>query len=153
MFVAVAGSQIPVCASLDEAVAQTLPFLAPHSGAREAVELGIAWRNNPEGGARIRAHYAALSPVHTLNNLAIVVWSLLSHPDDFGAAIGEAVAAGLDTDCNGATVGGLWGLQGKPIPDPWLTPWQGRVGVNLAGQSELSLDELAERTLKVMASL
>lgn len=153
VFVAVAGSQIPVCASLDEAVERTLPFLESGSGAREAVELGIACRNDPEGGARIRARYANLSPVHTLNNLAIVVWSLLSHPDDFGAAIGDAVAAGLDTDCNGATVGGLWGLQGKPIPDPWLEPWQGRVGVNLAGQSELSLDDLAARTLSVMESL
>ena len=63
------------------------------------------------------------------------------------------MAAGLDTDCNGATVGGLWGLQGKPIPDLWLTPWQGRVGVNLASQSELSLDDLAARTLNVMESL
>ncbi|MYG13967.1 MAG: ADP-ribosylglycohydrolase family protein [Gammaproteobacteria bacterium] len=153
VFVAVAGSQIPVCASLDEAVERTLPFLESGSGAREAVELGIACRNDPEGGARIRARYANLSPVHTLNNLAIVVWSLLSHPDDFGAAIGDAVAAGLDTDCNGATVGGLWGLQGKPIPAPWLEPWQGRVGVNLAGQRELSLDDLAARTLSVMESL
>ena len=153
VFVAVAGSQIPVCGSLDEAVERTLPFLKSTSGAREAVELGMTCRNDPQGGARIRARYADLSPVHTLNNLAIVVWSLLSHPDDFGAAIGDAVAAGLDTDCNGATVGGLWGLQGKPIPDPWLAPWQGRVGVNLAGQSELSLDDLTTRTLSVMESL
>ena len=153
LFVAVAGSLIPVSESLDEAVERTLPYLEASPGAREAVQLGMACRNAPEGGAKIRARYADLSPVHTLNNLAIVVWSLLSHPDDFAAAIGDAVAAGLDTDCNGATVGGLWGLQGKPIPDPWLEPWQGRVGVNLAGQSELRLDDLVARTLKVMEAL
>ncbi len=112
-----------------------------------------ALRNGSDGGAKIGARYADLSPVHTLNNVAIVAWSLLSHPDDFGAAIGDAVTAGLDTHCNGTTIGGLWGLQGKPIPDPWLRPWQGRVGVNLAGQSELSLDDPATRILKVMASL
>ena len=153
VFVAVAGSQIPVCGSLDEAVERTLPYLESGSGAREAIELGMACKNDPEGGARIRARYTGMSPVHTLNNLAIVVWSLLSHPDDFGAAIGDAVAAGLDTDCNGATVGGLWGLQAKPIPNPWLKPWRGRVGVGLAGQAELGLDELATRTLRVMESL
>ena len=153
VFVAVAGSQIPVCASLDEAAERSLAFLDAAPGARKAVEFGMALKGDPDGGAKIRARYADLSPVHTLNNLAIVLWSLLSHPDDFGAAIGDAVAAGLDTDCNGATVGGLWGLQGKPIPDPWLAPWRGRVGVNLAGQSELSLDDLAERTLRVMESL
>ena len=41
---------------------------------------------------------------------------MLTYPDDFGAYIGEIVTAGLDTDCNGATVAGLWDLQDKPIP-------------------------------------
>jgi hypothetical protein len=71
---------------------------------------------------------------------------LLSNPDDFSAAIGDVVAQGLDTDCNGATVGGLWGLQGKPIPEEWLAPWRKRVGVSLAGYSEFALEDLARRT-------
>ncbi len=87
--------------------------------------------------------------MHTINNLALVVWALLSHPDDFGAAVGDVVAAGLDTDCNGATVGGLWGLQGKPIPEAWTAPWQGRIAVTLAGLGELDLDDLVERTVAV----
>ena len=82
-----------------------------------------------------------------------MVWALRSWPDDFDAAIGEVVAAGLDTDCNGATVGGLWGLQGKGIPEKWTKPWQGRIGLNLAGQSEVTLDALVERTAAVAASL
>ena len=87
--------------------------------------------------------------MHTINNLAVVVWALFSHLDDFGAAIGDAVAAGLDTDCNGATVGALWGLQGEEIPAQWTTPWQGRVGVSLAGYDELRLEELVARTVRV----
>jgi hypothetical protein len=79
----------------------------------------------------------------------LVVWALFSAEDDFSAAIGEAVAAGWDTDCNGATVGGLFGLTGHAIPDHWTAPWNGRVGVSLAGQSELSLDELVTRTVAV----
>jgi hypothetical protein len=77
----------------------------------------------------------------------------LSAEDDFSAAIGEAVAAGWDTDCNGATVGGLFGLTGKPIPDHWTAPWNERVGVSLAGESELSLGELVARTVAVADSI
>ena len=133
-----------------EAAKATIP---EDSAAHEAVVFGQSLAGDPDGGAAIRAKYEGLSPVHTINNLAIVVWALYSHLDDFSAAIGDAVAAGLDTDCNGATVGALWGLQDKPIPEHWLTPWQGRVGVGLAGMSELSLDDLVDRTCAVAASL
>ena len=65
----------------------------------------------------------------------------------------NVVAAGLDTDCNGATVGALWALQGKPIPAHWTTPWQGKVGVSLAGLAQLELEDLVERTVEVAANL
>ena len=123
------------------------------SEAAAAVRLGHELAGDSEGGARIRARYAGMSPVHTLNNLAIVVWALYSHLDDFSAAIGDAVAAGLDTDCNGATVGGLWGLQGAAIPGHWLTPWQGRVAFSLAGYDELPVETLVARTLALTRRL
>ena len=50
-------------------------------------------------------------------------------------------------------MGGLWGLQGKAVPQRWLEPWQGRVGINLAGQSELRVEALATRTVQVMEKL
>ena len=53
VFVAVAGSQIPVCASLDEAVERSLAFLDAAPGARKAVEFGMALTGDPEGGAKI----------------------------------------------------------------------------------------------------
>jgi ADP-ribosylglycohydrolase len=153
VFVAVMGALIPASASMDEAVAQALAFIPGNSGAAEAAMLGRDLANEPDGDAVIRERYHDLSPVHTLNNLALVVWALVRHPDDFSAAIGDVVAAGLDTDCNGATVGGLWGLQGKPIPTPWLAPWDGKVGVSLAGHNELSLDTLVERTEKIAKAI
>ena len=48
-----------------------------------------------------------------------------------------------------ATVGGLLGLSGARIPGHWTKPWGGRVGVGLAGLSELTLDDLVVRTLHV----
>lgn len=149
-FVAALGAAIPVASSLEEAVSVARDEILADSDCAEAVLLGRELAGRPGGDAEIRARYEGMSPVHTVNNLALVVWALLSHPEDFGAAIGDAVAAGLDTDCNGATVGGLWGLQGRPIPEQWTTPWQGRVAVTLAGVGELTLDDLVDRTVAVM---
>jgi hypothetical protein len=70
-----------------------------------------------------------------------------------GAAIGDAVTAGRDTDCNGATVGGLFGLTGKPVPDAWTAPWQGRIGLSLAGFTELHLDDVVARTVAVARTI
>jgi ADP-ribosylglycohydrolase len=148
MFVAALGAAIPDARSLEAALDPALAQIPDTSGAAAAVALGRGLAGNPDGGAVIREHYAELSPVHTLNNLALVVWALLSHAD-YAAAIGEVVAAGLDTDCNGATVGGLWGLRGEPIPGAWTGPWQGRVAVSLAGFDELALDALVDRTVAV----
>jgi ADP-ribosylglycohydrolase len=153
VLIAALGAAIPEVSGLEAAVDAALEQVPGTSGVVQAVRLGREQAGRPEGAATIRAHYEGLSPVHTLNNLALVVWSLLSHACDFGAAIGEVVAAGLDTDCNGATVGGLWGLQGRPIPKSWTRPWQGRVAVNLAGIGELALDELVERTATVAERL
>ncbi len=149
VFVAAAGAAIPESASLEAAVETALGEIPRDSACARAVRLGREQAGDENGDAAIRRRYTGLSPVHTINNLALVVWALLSHPDDFGAAIGDVVAAGLDTDCNGATVGGLWGLQGKPIPEAWSAPWQGRIAVTLAGVGELLLDDLVERTVAV----
>jgi ADP-ribosylglycohydrolase len=150
VFVAALGAAIPAADSLDLAVDRALEEIPSGSDCAAAVALARERVGKPDGDAELRSQYAELSPVHTVNNLALVVWSLLSHPDDFGAAIGDVVAAGLDTDCNGATVGGLWGLQGKPIPETWTRPWRGRVSTQLSGLGELALDELVERTLGVI---
>jgi ADP-ribosylglycohydrolase len=152
-FVAALGAAIPAEADLEVALARALSEIPEDSGAADAVALGREHAGSPDGAATIRRRYEGMSPVHTLNNLALVVWALLSWPDDFGAAVGEVVAAGLDTDCNGATVGGLWGLQGRPVPEAWTAPWQGRVGLSLAGLSELRLESLVDRTLAVAARL
>ena len=151
MFVAALGAAIPASSSLEAAVDQALEQIPATSRAAAAVSFGRSIAGRDDAVEHLHREYAGLPPVHALNNLALVVWALLSAGDDFSVAIGEAVAAGWDTDCNGATVGGLFGLTGKPIPRHWTAPWNERVGVNLAGQSELSLDDLVARTMAVAA--
>ncbi|NNE74969.1 MAG: ADP-ribosylglycohydrolase family protein [Acidimicrobiales bacterium] len=76
----------------------------------------------------------------------------LSHRDEgvYGAQFVAAAGAGLAGGAsNGATVGALWGLTGRPIPTHWTEPWDGRVQVTLAGVGELDVDDLVHRTLAV----
>jgi ADP-ribosylglycohydrolase len=152
MFVAALGAALPAARDLDAAIDAALTTIPADSQATEAVRFGRSLAGEKDAVARLHERYAEVSPVHTLNNLALVVWALAAGGGDFGAAVGDAVAAGWDTDCNGATVGGLFGLSAD-IPEAWTRPWRGRVCVTLAGHAELALDELVERTVAVARSL
>ncbi|MDJ0910007.1 MAG: ADP-ribosylglycohydrolase family protein [Woeseiaceae bacterium] len=152
-FVAALGAAIPAAESMDAAIDLALAEIPAGSETAEAVQYGRALAGSDDAVAALHAEFAGMSPVHTLNNLALVVWALCSAGEDFGAAIGNAVAAGWDTDCNGATVGGLIGLSGVPVPDQWTRPWGGRIGVDLAGIGEVELDDVANRTVAVARSL
>jgi ADP-ribosylglycohydrolase len=149
VFIAALGAAIPASQSMRDAIDVALLEIPKESGATEAVAFGCSLYGKDDAVYQLHERYRGLSPVHTVNNLALVVWGLLSGEGDFSAAIGDAVTAGLDTDCNGATIGGLWGLTGRPIPDHWTRPWQGRVAVHLAGIGELIVDDLVERTVAV----
>ena len=153
VFVAALGAAIPACADLDAALDAALGEIPPGSEAAAAVALGRKLAGTPDAVDRLHERYAGLSPVHTLNNLALVVWALCAAEGDFARAVGDAVAAGWDTDCNGATVGGLFGLTGAPIPEAWTAPWNGRVAVSLAGTGELGLEELVDRTFALAQAL
>ncbi len=153
VLVAVWGALIPVCETLEQALDQALAYIPNESDCAAAVALAKELKGQANGGDAIRQHYPDLSVVHTVNNLALVVWALLSHPDDFSAAIGDVVAAGLDTDCNGATVGALWGLQDKEIPSFWSDPWQGQVGLSLAGTDTINVDALIDRSVTVAVAM
>lgn len=152
-FVAALAAAIPASDDLTSAIDTALHLLPANSDAASAVRFGRELAVRDDAVDRLHDEYRGLSPVHAVNNLALVVWALCASDGDFSAAIGNAVAAGWDTDCNGATVGGLFGLTGKAIPESWTDPWQGRVGVSLAGYSEFSVDELVVRTVAVAESL
>ena len=152
-FVAAFAAAIPATQSIDDAIAVALQHIPTTSAAAEAVRIAMELGDDEAAVNELHERYADLSPVHTLNNLAVVVWAVRNFADDFSASIGNTVMAGWDTDSNGATVGGLVGLSGAAIDKRWTSPWQGRVGVNIAGVAEVPLDELVERTLIVAEDL
>lgn len=121
----------------------------------EAVHEGLRWIDD---GAdfdgfmqQLEARYRGMSPVHTVNNALIVIMSLFTGGGVPDRAIADSVMAGLDTDCNGATVGSIVGARsGKRRFGGTLAPTlHDTIRPLVFGFQEVTMTELAERTLKV----
>jgi ADP-ribosylglycohydrolase len=86
-------------------------------------------------------------PAHAINNACICVAAILFGNGDFTTSVGTAVAFGLDTDCNGATVGSFVGaLQGEAaIPDHWKEPLHDTIHSLIPGYHPISIREIASR--------
>ncbi|MGI9601112.1 MAG: ADP-ribosylglycohydrolase family protein, partial [Acidimicrobiales bacterium] len=92
MAVAAIGAAIPAADDLFDAVGAGIGVIPDASDCAEAMRLGMALARAGDGPGDIHARYRQLSPVHTVNNLALVVWGLLNGTDDFTTAIGDTVA-------------------------------------------------------------
>jgi ADP-ribosylglycohydrolase len=97
--------------------------------------------------------YGRYHQVHTINNAVIVVLALLYGNRDFEKSICLSVSGGLDTDCNGATVGSIVGAMVgfKCIPEKWHSPLNNTLDTALSGLKELKISELADRMIEVVA--
>jgi ADP-ribosylglycohydrolase len=91
---------------------------------------------------------------HTINNAEVVAAALLWGERDFGRTIGLAVEAGLDTDCDGATAGSVFGaLHGtKAIPSHWTEPLRDTIHSALLGFDGAAITSLAQRTVALAAT-
>lgn len=99
----------------------------------------------------LEREYEGMSPVHTVNNALICVAALFLGQGDPDRSVCEAVMGGLDTDCNGATVGAIAGIMAG----------RRRFGGTLAGRLNdtihaefgefwtVRMEDLAKRTLAV----
>ncbi len=90
--------------------------------------------------------------VHTVNNVAVIAAALLHGDGDFTRSIALTVLGGLDTDSNGATSGSVAGILGGTagIPTNWTEPLHDRVSSAVFGFDEMSITELARRTVAVV---
>ena len=88
---------------------------------------------------------------HTNSNAQIVAIGLLYGGDDFGLAIARAVMPGFDTDCNGATVGSIWGVRYgvNALPSLWTRPIKNRLRTGVAGYHDVAIDKLANEMVDV----
>jgi ADP-ribosylglycohydrolase len=100
----------------------------------------------------LEQRHGALSPVHTINNAAVVAAALLWGDGDFTRTVGLAVQGGWDTDCNGATAGSAFGAMhgAAGLPASWTAPLEDRVDTALFGfGGGVRISALAERSLRL----
>mgnify|MGYP001030013776 CR=1 FL=1 len=78
--------------------------------------------------------------------------ALLYGEGDFTKALGIAMECGYDTDCNGATVGSVMGLLvgAQGIPQSWKSGLTGILRTGVSGFHQVSIEELAERTCRLI---
>lgn len=87
----------------------------------------------------------------TINNMAVVVLSLLHGRLDYEKSITSAVCAGLDTDCNAGTVGSIVGaavgIDG--IETKWYECLNDTIKSTVADIGEIKISEVIERVVKL----
>jgi len=97
----------------------------------------------------VMERYGRYHWIHTINNAAIVVLSLICGKGNFEKSIAIAVQSGLDTDCNSATVGSILGVTkgAKNLPTKFIDPLYNRLDSYIPEFAHSKISELARRTL------
>ncbi len=92
-------------------------------------------------------HVHGMNPIHTFNNALICVLALLYENVESVCGFALAVTCGMDTDCNGATVGSISGavLGKKSFPGFWGDRLNEEIRTNLAPFTQTSMIDLAQR--------
>lgn len=104
---------------------------------------------------RLDQKYKEMSSVHTINNAIICCMAIYYSNMEPDLAISIAVMAGLDTDCNGATVGSIVGAAHgvSGFSQMYKNSLNDTIKPQVFGFQEISMKELAQRTLKVWGEI
>ncbi len=107
-----------------------------------------------EAIARIHKRWNEDNPhhwCHTNSNAQIVAMALLWGEGDYEKSICRAVQACFDTDCNGATVGSIFGMMYgvKALPDKWIGPLNDGLETGLAGYHFVRISEIAKEGFEI----
>lgn len=129
-------AEIPAQSRLAEAIRRCMDWCAEDA----------SWEQTWE---RIMTDYGHYHPVHTINNALLCVMALMHGDADLRRSIAIAVMGGLDTDCNGATVGSVIGalLGSCGVPDDLAAPLNDTLETALSGMAQLRISELVERSM------
>ena len=99
----------------------------------------------------VEANFGELSGVHTVNNALVVIGAMIYGDENFHKSVCLSVEGGWDTDCNGATCGSILGaIKGySKLDSSLVSPLNDTVKPNVIGFQEITMTELARRTLEV----
>lgn len=131
-------SEIPANCKLAEAIRESIVFIKKSKNFEDFIK----W---------LYKKYEKMSWVHTVNNALIVVMSLFYGKMNPDKSICISVMGGLDTDCNGATVGSIVGAATgyKNFGGKLAAPLHDTIKPLVFGFQQTTGRELTERTLKV----
>jgi len=117
---------------------------------RKAIAIGKEATDQLQLAERIYEAFKHYDPVHTNNNAALCVASIVFANGDFEKAITTSVM-GWDTDCNGATVGSIMGafVGAKNIPEKWSKPLNDTLYSAIPGFHPIAISECAQRSYNV----
>jgi ADP-ribosylglycohydrolase len=146
-----------VAPSAQDVVRTSLLHVPPRSRLAAALasivavyDVGGSWDDAIDLISNDLGHYLWL---HAIPNAAVVAAGLLWGENDFATTVGLTVQAGLDTDSNGATAGGVMGvLRGAAaLPGEFVGPLQDTVRSAVFGFERLAISELARRTTALVS--
>ena len=130
--------EIPATSRFYEAVKQARNIVAEASDGQQVL-------------TEVLKAYESYNVVHVINNGALSVAAIAWSRGDFQTALTTAVMGGMDTDCNGATVGSVMGAfcGAEQLPARWKEPLSNCLYSGLAGSHPAAISDLAERTCRV----
>ncbi len=141
---------------IEDIISAALDYVPMKSRLAEAVQDSLLWRKTIPGFEsaldRMYEKYGHYSPVHSINNAIVCCLALLYSGGDFEKAISYAVSAGLDTDCNGATVGSVMGilLGAENLPPKWIAPFNDLYQSNISQIGMIKISGIAKRLMQQM---
>jgi len=156
MFVAAMLSAAFVSETPKDVVLTGLQYVPKRSRLYEAISYVLQIHEEvPEwekAWAKVMERYGKYHIVHTINNACFVVLGLLYGAGDFGKSVCIAVECGLDTDCNGATVGSILGvmLGASGLPRQWVDPLNDTMESSVPGFQRVEISELARRMFRLL---
>jgi len=105
-----------------------------------------------DGICELLGHYSA---IHTNNNLAVIIASLLLSGGDYHLGITTSVMAGFDTDCNGATVGSILGAMNgaSKLPAHWTARLNDTLKSGISDYHPVAISECAQRSLDIVRKI
>jgi ADP-ribosylglycohydrolase len=155
MFIAAILANAFICTEPKELIEKSLNYIPRRSRLCEAIRYVLElhekepnWENAWE---KVMEKYGNYHTVHTINNACFVALGLLYGEGDFGKSICIAVESGLDTDCNGATVGSIMGIifGANKLPKKWIEPLNDTLESLVPGFQKVKISDLARRIIKL----